>query len=295
MKRLFAIINWIVRQPLNKGSQHKAIARFVLWQINCRLNNYSVIMQWVNKTQLIVTKGSCTVKNLYAGLQDFKDMSFLLHFLRKGDTFVDIGANVGSYSILGSGVVGAYSIAIEPIPATLDCMQANIAVNGIQKLVAPLNIGLGSKCSTLRFTNEKDSSINHVAMECDKETMEVSVRMLDDIIEERTLPSLIKIDVEGFETEVLLGGQNTLQKKELKAIIIELNGSGLRYGYKDADIHSLLVNTGFHPYDYNPFTRQLIALKTFSNTLNTIYIRDIEFVRNRIEKAEKFTVLGQNL
>jgi len=296
IKRLFVINKWILRQPLNKGCKPKAIARFWLWQVNSRLNNYSIIMPWVNNTQLIVKKGlSSTTGNLYAGLQDFKDMSFLLHFLRREDTFVDIGANIGSYSILASGAVGACSIAIEPIPETWSCMQANIVVNGVQKLIDPLNVGLGSECSTLRFTHEQDITINHVAMDDDKEYVNILVRTLDDVIEERTSPSLIKIDVEGFETEVLKGGKNTLADESLKAIIIELNGSGSRYGFKDEDIHTLLLNAGFSPYDYDPFTRRLTALATYSNTINTIYIRDIEFVQDRINMAEKFKILEKEI
>ena len=54
--------------------------------------------------------------NIYTGLHEFEDMMFLLHLLRPGDIFVDAGANIGSYTVLASAVVGAKSISFEPVP-----------------------------------------------------------------------------------------------------------------------------------------------------------------------------------
>ena len=51
--------------------------------------------------------------NIYCGLHDFEEMSFLMHFLRAGDVFADVGVNVGAYSMLAASV-GARAIAFEP-------------------------------------------------------------------------------------------------------------------------------------------------------------------------------------
>lgn len=295
MNRLMNTIQWIVRQPLNKGMKQKTLKRFLLWQINTRINPYPIILPWVNQAKLIVKKGMAgATGNLYAGLHEFEDMSFLLHFLRKEDLFTDIGSNIGSYTILASGAVGASSIAIEPIPVTFNYLKNNIAVNNMQDRVEPLNIGMGNSHSVLKFTSTHDS-MNHVAVEGDTNVIEVPVRTLDEILQNKPCPSLIKIDVEGFETEVLSGGKHTLENPDLKAVIIELNGSGLRYGYKDEDIHATFMSMGFRPYVYKPFTRHLMELKTYSEENNTIYIRDVDFVRERIESASAYTVLGRKI
>lgn len=295
MIRLVKVIRWIIQQPLNRGNKQKALKRFLQWQLNVRINPYPIILPWVNGAKLIVQRGMTgATGNLYAGLHDFEDMSFLLHLLRDEDMFMDIGSNIGSYTILASGAIRCRSIAMEPIPSTYEHLKNNIAVNRMEDRVEALNIGLGSKHSTLLFTNTQDT-VNHVAVDGEKDTTEVSVQTLDGILKSRTCPLLIKIDVEGFETEVLLGGKNTLKNPDLKAVIIELNGSGLRYGYKDEDIHAVFISEGFLPYTYDPFTRRLIRLSTYSKDVNTIYVRDVDFVEKRIEEAETFRVFDRKI
>ena len=78
----------------------------------------------------------------------------------------------------------------------------------------------------------------------------------------------------------------------LKAIIIELNGSGNLYGFDESMIHDKLINNGFYPYGYSPFTRELILLNSYGNS-NTIYIRDINFAKEKLKNATPFEVLNE--
>ena len=73
-------------------------------------------------------------------------------------------------------------------------------------------------------------------------------------------PFLIKIDVEGYETSVLKGAENILKNNELCGVIMELNGSGKRYGYDESLILSMMTDYGFEAYSYDPIDRKFIAL-----------------------------------
>jgi Methyltransferase FkbM domain len=132
-----------------------------------------------------------------------------------------------------------------------------------------------------------------VATENETDTIDVQVEKFDDVIN-ITKPTLIKIDVEGFETEVLNGMDKALANPELKAIIIELNGSGKRYGYEENKIHEKLMSHNFKPFFYSPFERKLVNTKSFGSN-NTIYIRDIEFVYKRVLSTKKFRIFNQEL
>jgi FkbM family methyltransferase len=291
---IVSVLKFIISHPLNKHHRVEAINRFVKWQINARLNPHPVIYPFTEKCKLIIQKGMAgATGNLYCGLHEYNDMSFLLHFLRKEDVFADIGANIGSYTVLASGHIGAKTLSFEPVPSTFTHLQNNICINRIENLVTTYNIALGAKHGFIDFTSTHDTT-NHVAVENDINLIKVEVNTLDSVLEKYSTPTLLKIDVEGFETEVLAGAYKTLRSADLKAIIIELNNSGNRYGYNEQKNHENLLSLGFMPFFYNPEKRELIPINNFG-THNTIYIRDLDFAHSRVSTANKVKILGQEL
>ena len=267
------------------------MARYAKWQAYFRLNPHPVLYPYVENTRLITYRGlTGAVFSLYTGLPEFHDMAFMLHTLTTEDTFVDVGANIGNYTILSAGVVSCRTLAVEPVPSTFQLLRQNVSLNQLDELVELHNLGIGESNGSLTFTNLLDT-VNHVVTGQGADGIEVPVRRLDDIVSD--VPVLIKIDVEGFEQAVLAGGKRVLQDEQLKAIIIELNGSGQRYGYADEDVHRTLTELGFNPFAYQPFTRTLVRMDSFGEH-NTIYIRDLETIRNRVKSARKTKVLGQS-
>ncbi|WP_367867053.1 FkbM family methyltransferase [Pedobacter sp. WC2423] len=286
-------LKFIFNHPLTRNNRFSAIINLLKWQIFSRVINFPIVYQFTEKSKLLVWRGlTGATGNFYCGLHEFEDMAFLLHTLREDDLFLDIGANVGSYTMLASSEIGAKTIAFEPILKTFKIFSQNIAINSIQDKVEALNIGLGSCKSVLKFTTSFDTG-NHVSSPGDTESTEVNVDTLDNILSGRS-PLLMKIDVEGFETEVLNGSSNTLEDKSLKAIIIELNGSGDRYGFDEKNIHLLLLNHGFNPYKYDPMVRDL-TVKLPGGHHNTLYIRDLDFVKERLKTARKIKVKNKEV
>ncbi len=291
---LISTIRFILNHPLNEKEKSDAFIRFLKWQLNTRLNPYPVIYTFTAKSKLIIKKGMTgATGNLYCGLHEFNDMFFLLHFLRKKDLFVDIGANIGSYTVLSSSHVEANTISIEPVPSTFSNLINNISINHIHDKVKALNVALGAQKGNIAFTSGLDT-VNHVATDSEKDTIMVNIETLDDVLIGEEIPTLLKIDVEGFETEVINGAKRTINDVGLKAIIIELNGSGARYGYSEIKIHEILTTAGFKPYFYDPVKRALNLVENFG-TYNTIYIRDIDYVLNRLKTAKKIKILSKTI
>jgi FkbM family methyltransferase len=290
------ILNTIYRiltHPFNKKNKIKALLIFVKWQLAAYLNPYAIIYPLTQNSRIIVKKGMTgATGNIYCGLLEFADMGFLLHFLRPCDTFVDVGANIGVYTILASAEIGAKTISIEPIKQTFSLLQDNIRINNIESNVRTLNIGAGKAVGVLNFTQSLDT-VNHVLAINENATNVINVEISTlDILCDDICPAILKIDVEGFETEVLAGARNLIRQSELKAIIIELNGSGMRYGFNDMEIHKELISEGFLPYSYDPFARKLIKLESFTK-FNTVYIRHYDYVNNRLQGARKINVRGK--
>ena len=294
---LSAIIKSIHTHPLAGKHRVKAYINFIWWQVGNIFYPVAKRVAFTDKTYLVAKKGMTgATGNIYMGLHEFQDMGFLLHFLRKEDLFFDIGANVGSYMVLASGHVGCRTIAFEPIPATFDALERNIKINDISALVKAENVGVGSKKGRLIFTTLNDT-VNHVIEglidDSNQKGVEVDVVAIDEIILINEVPVLVKIDVEGFETEVLQGMKNTLSDERLKGIIIELNGSGGRYGFDETAIHMNLLNAGFAPYEYDPFSRKLKLLTTFGH-FNTLYLRNLSFITRRVLSAEKISLFSES-
>lgn len=294
---LRAIFRSINTHPLAGKHRLKSYMNFIRWQLINIFNESERKVRFTQSTFLVAKKGmNGATGNIYMGLHEFQDMAFLLHFLRKDDIFFDIGANVGSYTVLASGHVGCNTFSFEPIPSTFRSLQKNIEVNSINDKVKAFNVGVGAKKGTLSFTSNHDT-INHVLASNSGNNAENSIQVpvvsIDEIIPENEIPILMKIDVEGFETEVLQGMKATCKNEQLKGIIIELNGSGDRYGFDENAIHDHLLSVGFLPYEYDPFSRTFTLLNNYGK-FNTIYLRQLEFVKHRIDTAEKIHLFSES-
>lgn len=274
----------------------KAVLRFFFWQVKSRLFRRDFVFDWVAESKFYVKKGETGLtQNIYVGLAEFEDMSFLLHCLQEGDNFLDIGSNSGSYSILGGAVSRANVIAVEPVPETYERLLRNLSLNQLERNSIALNIGLGANVGFLTMTSALDTTNQIVVGETRNATTRVAISTLDEITKDFS-PTLIKMDVEGWETEVLRGGVKALQNPQLLALILELNESGQGYGFSDSDILEFLERFDFEPYSYEPLSRSLRKLSGKNEDCgNTIFIRDIVETMKRIDRAPRREILGLSI
>jgi FkbM family methyltransferase len=294
VREIKQVLNFLSHHPIARRRRLRCFTTYLGFQFTQRISPKTRRYKFVNDTVLLAKRGAHGLTgNIYAGLAEFSDMSFLLHVLQPGDRFADVGSNAGVYSILASGVRGAESWAFEPVPRTLEMLKENVLANDLGGLVHVVNKGLGERPGVLRFTVTLDS-VNHVVVDGSEEVgIEVEVSTLDNEVTDAI--DLMKLDVEGFELPVLRGGKKILEDRSLKAVIVELNGSGKRYGYNDRDIHNFLLAMEFRPYGYEPFGRHLVKLQTFNDDGNTLYLRDMQWVEGRIREAEPFRLMGMNI
>lgn len=246
---------------MNRGKRLCALVRFFKWQVFSRLQD-EIIVDWIDGARLAVRRGMTgATGNIYCGLHEYVDMRFLLDTLQPDDLFADLGANVGSYTVLASKSRRARSLSVEPDPDTLRALHRNIDINDIGDRVRVVETALGAGSGTISFTVGRDT-VNRVAEASDAETRLVPLRTLDDILDGE-VPRLIKIDVEGFEAEVFRGAAKTLADHRLEAIICET---------LDAEVMKLLSAVGFHRRHYNPETKALQDTPAFAS-VNAIMVR----------------------
>jgi len=249
-----------------------------------------IAVPFVEDTSLFLSRGMTGgTGNWYVGLQEVRDMAFVLHLLRRGERFLDVGANVGSYTVLAAGAAKALVTSVEPIPSTFDHLRRNVVLNGLSETVVAWQGGLADAPGTLRFTTSLDA-VNHVLRDGEAEdAIDVAVRTLDDLVG-GNVPAVIKIDVEGYERPVLRGASRTLSDPRLQAVVMETNGSGARYGVADDELLAIMGRSGFAPFIYDPFERRLVASESHDG--NTVFVRDTEAVAHRLRTAPRYRLVN---
>jgi len=288
---MLSIITSFFKHPLGKKNFINSFFKFLLFQIFFRIMKGQFLYRWIDDCVFLISPGETGLTgNFYLGLDEFEEMGFLLHYLNEDDLFIDVGANVGSYTLLSGVVKKCNVISFEPIPNTFEKLKLNVNLNSSTKKIKLFNIGISDKKGQLYFSNNLNTT-NKVVNIYNSNNIKIKVNTLDSF---ELNPTVIKIDVEGYEKFVLKGAKKTLKSKNLKIIIIELNESGQNYGNNDNEIYNLICSFGFISYHYDPFKRTFKLIKTKSKkSINTIFIRgDLSYFENRVKKSKKYNLNG---
>lgn len=169
---------------------------------------------------------------------------FLRRYLRPGDSFVDIGANIGYLTLTGAKAVGPRGkvLSFEAHPGTFGYLQANVALNALTNVVVN-NLAIGNGNGTVDFLEcPGDDSQNCVAH--GKSAIAVRMVALDEVLADQKAIALLKIDVEGYEKFVLEGAERLLSR--VGCVYFECSIKNFtRYGYSCETLLTMLERAGF--------------------------------------------------
>jgi FkbM family methyltransferase len=180
----------------------------------------------------------------------------LQNILQKGDFFIDLGANEGYFSIFASALVGTEGkvLAIEPQERLWSVITRNIMLNKCDNLqLIPYAIDTMEHFIEIILypsINTGASSLVTTARNKLYKRQTVKTRSLDDIIvaNKLTTVKLVKIDIEGFEFIALKSAQESLKKKIIKYIALELHPIQLaQMGSSSQEVIDYLASFGYHP------------------------------------------------
>ena len=186
-----------------------------------------------------------------------REEKMLRRIIKRGQVAIDIGANVGMYTLYLSRLVGkeGHVYAFEPFKPTYELLSKTVERKGLEN-VSCFNNAIGERETqiSLEIPKINNRRINdpYVHLELGSEG-EIKMICLDDFIRENVISDVafIKVDVEGYEHFVFEGASETI-KRFKPTILTEINTKWTkRYGKDPTDVEKLLNSFGYNGYVLN--------------------------------------------
>jgi FkbM family methyltransferase len=223
----------------------------------------------------------------YLGLYEESSMKFLIKYLRPDDVFVDVGANVGVYTVLAAGVCGARVHAFEPVSLAYRALQDNVSLNGLKDRVTLHKCGVGSQRSAAFITTSRKGSNAISIGNGHGPVEEIEINALDQMLG-ADVPEMIKVDVEGYEEQVLLGAINLLTSGRVNVVIVEGIARHVGDDVRIERCFATLAGCGFKLCTFDPATEVVFECPAGERPFagpddeNFLFVRDLARARNRL-------------
>ncbi len=200
------------------------------------------------------------------GIWEPYETALLLSLLRPGDVFVDVGANVGYFSVVAASVVGAQGavFAFEPDPDNCRLLRANAVLNGLDDRITTVEAALSDAAGEGQLYLSADNLGDHQVYVGDEQRSSVGIALLhgsEYLAGRLTRLDLLKVDTQGAEFQVMVGLLPLLQSlAQPPRIIIELTPFSLRQaGASARTLVELLATLGQPLWFIDQVEHRLIA------------------------------------
>jgi FkbM family methyltransferase len=260
--KVIEVMKYVWSHPANRDRRVRAVARACWWQASKRFVGNPWTIRCYGGLQIRCYPGSNGAGlMIYSnGMIDFDDLHFTRSYLRPGDAFLDIGANIGSYTLLAASCVGEKGtvVAFEPGRRSFDYLQENIRLNGLNQ-VELHRAAVAESSGEVAFLQTRDLT-NRIVLPDQSEMADAEpVRSvtLDEALAGRRF-ALGKMDVEGAEPMIFRGSKQALQQGNPRVWILELKDRLLtRYGASAREFASFLRNHDYKLASYDATKGQL--------------------------------------
>lgn len=280
--------NYIWTHPNCQEHKIQSISKFVGWQFYKRITHKYLDLQLLPNLKLRCYPDSYSAASaLYCGLYDYDEMNFLLRYLRSEDSFLDIGANIGIYTLLAASVISSGTIhSFEVLTKNYQRLRENIKLNNFEQ-VEVYNIAVSEKKGNIFLHLAEGDSMPFITNQSSDRAITVSTDTLDNLLREQSLNNLAlaKIDIEGAELLAFQGAINLFKKQLPPVWIMEINNTLSNFGHQKEEIIEFLDSYGYKLYSYSANTNQINLInleQQQGNNVLAIANSALDFVRDRL-------------
>ena len=256
------IINSFNRKTLN--IKRKLV--YILLKIKNRDGFY---LKDIQGSKMLLNIGDKGISNelLFNDIREVAATKYMYNVAKKGDIILDIGANIGYYALLESRLVGDKGkvYAIEPEPRNIDLLKRNVSINDY-KNIEIFHSAVGDKNGTEKlYVSSKSNWHSMVTFDEQgtEETIDVNILTVDTFLKDKEYPALIRMDVEGYEYNIIKGMKDTLTKEKPLKLFIEIHPQIM----KEVDVVFLLTTL-----KQNNFEVAMVAKRNMSYNYNLDYL-----------------------
>ncbi len=287
------VLKYIWTHPSNRQRKLRAVGESVYWQVEKRLTKRSRDLKVFNGMKLRCYPNSrgAAMMIYSGGWYDYDDMDFVRRYLRPGDAVLDIGANIGVYTLLSASIIGPTGkiVAYEPNGESFERLLENIKINGLENRVDARRVAVGETRGSVKFHKKQDVS-NRIAHagESAKEPdafEEVPCVVLDEELRQTPF-TLGKIDIEGAEMMAFRGATQMLREGNPPVWLMELKDRLLRpFGTSAREVADLLDQSGYQLATYEADRRELVLLddpRNYDGNALAIHRTAMEIVKSRL-------------
>jgi FkbM family methyltransferase len=229
------------------------LAVFLAKNLIPKYEKEAFILETIHGIQLLINPSEDIgiEENLYRfGTYEKGILNFIEKNLKQDQVFLDVGANIGLMSCFASKVLreSGKVLAVEANPKTREILHYNLKLNSCNN-VSVFPLGLGNEQGKALFFENWEvnrggaSFLNQSSSE--NQGIEVEISTIDKLFEDQPI-DIIKIDVEGFELNVLQGGIASIEKHKPILIIEVSSNREHEIGVKPQEIRTFIMNLGFY-------------------------------------------------
>ena len=266
------IAKYIAKLGLGKSQKVVNLYEEILSKMGNGIRSDFIIM---DGQKLFLDKEDSLMLSIKNNDHELTEIKFLKQIIKNGDTVLDLGANIGVYTLIFAKLVGksGHVFAFEPDPTNFEILSKNVKENKHEN-VTLVQKAVSEKNDKIKLFVSKRNHASHRIFDSEEKrnSIEVDVITLDTYFKKNKNPiNFIKMDVEGVEGATLLGASNIIKNSKDLVITMEYFPKWIRkYGMNPEEILDSLIEKKFKLFNINQKERKIfpINLKNFVKEYN---------------------------
>lgn len=275
---MFRSLKQLYKAPYNRIHPFFALYRYLFWKWIRVFKITNITCSFWNGKKIELNYDNLqSAWLMYNYWVDWEEFNLIKDVLKGNDVVFDIGSNIGFYTIwMSKFITGLGRIhSFEPDEKSYSRLIKNIEINHINHLVTANRMAISDERRVVKFTNYKDGE-NQIAGKDERNYQIIPCTTIDQYIADNEITKIkyIKIDIEGFEYQALLGAISTLKSGIVDIFQLEINSQIQNSGSKLNKLLDLITAAGYKLCSYDIQSKKLIPIAHSKSRENYFMVKN---------------------